>query len=154
MEKYYIPELSEFYTGFKYEYRYFVGQNTTEYWKNGKIYNNCWTEWVSCEDPTDTDYGDFAKSSPYGGNLEDVKYREFRVKYLDREDIESCGWLNNINQTDIFQEFKHQEVEAYLWFFENGEDLNIEIQLQDTYFRGLIKNKSELIKLMKQLEIK
>ena len=77
----------------------------------------------------------------------------FRVKYLDQSDIESLGWKWEILDTKtcikmyIFKQyhlnidFKQNKIAIY------SDDI---IKL----FEGTIKNKSELIKLMQQLNIK
>lgn len=73
-----------------------------------------------------------------------------RVKYLDQEDIESLGFI------------KHKTIDNY-WKLNNIvlriKNFKISIYVYDDYtvdkliFEGIIKNKSELIKLLKQLNI-
>ena len=77
-----------------------------------------------------------------------INTENFRVKYLDKEDIESLGF------------------EIQPWGFKKG-DIVIEVEninnlqkgtfdiycVDDIRFKGKIKNKSELIKLIRQLEI-
>lgn len=75
-----------------------------------------------------------------------------RVKHLDQEDIESLGWTKKSNdkyqiRDFIFQfneEFPTSEVLIFKYDIDTG---------MDYYFQGNIKNKSELKKLMQQLEI-
>jgi hypothetical protein len=71
--KHYIPDISEFYVGFEYE------RKNGEYWEKDII------------TPTDL-YGTTAKG--YENEFEEIatKLRDVRVKYLDREDIESLGF--------------------------------------------------------------
>ena len=76
---------------------------------------------------------------------------EIRVKYLDQSDIESLGWKFGTNDY-VFPENKNVTYGQYKLLLNNNE-LEI-IHLSGTLFRGTIKNKSELIKLMKQLNIK
>ena len=76
---------------------------------------------------------------------------EIRVKYLDQSDIESLGWRFGTNDY-VFPENKNVTYGQYKLLFNNNE-LEI-IHLSGTLFRGIIKNKSELIKLMQQLNIK
>lgn len=72
-------------------------------------------------------------------------------KPLDQSDIESLGWRFGTNDY-IFPENKNVTYGQYKLLF-NNNDLEI-IHLSGTLFRGTIKNKSELIKLMQQLNIK
>lgn len=156
MEKYYTPTLDEFYIGFEYEYRYEVG-NWTEIWKTGETFTNCWIPWQKSSNPFELDYGSFDNSSPLSVFDEKEMENRFRAKYLDKEDIESLGWkyndgsvihlgFVNLNYPDLFLEF---------WFNDNRIVIHNREQYEDnfTYFNGMIKNKSELKKLMKQLNI-
>lgn len=129
--KYYAPEISEFHVGFEYEWL----DDTIGKWE---------PEVVDINTPL-TYFRDDA----------DV---EHRVKYLDKQDIESLGFklystgittdgdiytLNNknivliINRKSRYIELDNKDLEPY----------NIKI------FKGTIKNKSELKKLMVQLGI-
>ena len=79
-----------------------------------------------------------------------------RVKYLDQSDIESLGWESDqyVPERNICLNFKKPN-DWYLnyWF---GQIPYIEIS-RDGYDTGCalnVKNKSELIKLMQQLNIK
>jgi hypothetical protein len=85
--------------------------------------------------------------SPYG--------EEQRVKCLDREDIESLGWEHKqyVPERNICLNFEMDDWYLNYWF---GEIPYIEIG-KDDYDIGCslyIKNKTELKKLMKQLNIK
>lgn len=91
-----------------------------------------------------------------------------RVKYLDREDIESFG-LSAWNDTDINIYFNNQ----YKTIIYRGSEINlscvynkrsnwlcvviedkwIEKSTSNTLFAGYIKNKSEFSRLLKQLSI-
>ena len=122
---YYTPTISEFYVGFEYEEYQFL----TRDWKT-----------VKCE---------FIKPN----TTIDPKW--FRVKTLNQSDIESLGWefkkLNNNGNL-------YQKGIYFLYQKDNG--INIEDRIGKSliesthYFYGTIKNKSELIKLMQQLNIK
>jgi len=91
--------------------------------------------------------------------------KQVRVKYLDKEDIESMGWeiKNKKWRTDknICAEkinSKDPERPHCLWFICSDNMLIIDngqsFEDETTFFRGIIKNKSELKKLMQQLNIK
>lgn len=135
--KYYTPEIEEFHVGFEYEYLHGT------------------KGWIDCRfgEPDDWSLSQLD---------EEIGLLLIRVNYLDREDIESLGWKvvshsvyiegekviptegiieYGFNQryilTDILEEFNQYEIKA----------------LSGDIFRGAIKSKSELIKLMKQLGI-
>lgn len=136
--KYYTPTIDEFYIGFKYEL---------------KLRNR----WVieKYEPGEDCLVGDI---------MYKLKNEDIRVKYLDQEDIESLGWeagLINVgnNELDtygigsyvittpvgVYNKTKVIDI-SYVSPMNNNERLS-------RVFRGIIKNKSELKKLMKQLGI-
>jgi len=126
--KYYTPELEEFYYGFKCEIR--IGD-----------------EWFQMD----------CRHIPHGRKtLEGL----FRVKYIDKQDIESLGWKPTVYKNVECFELKPDIIRTFILFhFESSKSiLSIDAKLSDTkseqIFRGTIKNKSELIKLMKQLGIK
>jgi hypothetical protein len=128
-KKYYIPEIEEFHYGFIFEY--FNGQ---EYEKRissleGPFRNN----------PT---------------KFFDSEKDKFRVKYLDKEDIESLGFKfvkeDKFSKYFKFQNFKLQTVENGthgIYIAELDEDGHTLV------FRGIIKNKSELKRILKQIGI-
>lgn len=134
--KYYIPSIEEFYVGFEY----------------------CWKDEIY--------------SQEFFGKLETLEDLEnqiledkIRVKYLDKEDIESLGWkvVENVGNTEF-----EMGLNYIMWF--NKTDKNDLTILRRTeliqprnppiihnqwegLFCGIIKNKSELKKLMQQLQI-
>ena len=135
--KYYVPEIDEFYVGFEFEE-----------WENTAFTNE---EWI-------------AKKIDYFTNLEYVcipeidKHLEdyvlgtslFRVKYLDKEDLIELGF-----KPDPSGE-RYYEFNEYQLYVDIHPDFNITIYNDDPIiiFRGSIKNKSELIKVLKMLGIK
>ena len=133
--KYYTPEIEEFHVGFEYEFRH------EDYIDNG------WKRYDSPEFNHERE-----DCVPFNSN----KLNEFRVKYLDQSDIESLGWIdgelrgmtpfifnemNPDNEFQLYYQFDNQFAQIY----------NCHSQF---VFQGAIKNKSELIKLMQQLNIK
>ena len=136
--KYYTPDISEFYVGFEYE-------------ECGWLYNpsrpdNIFKQKIfNVEDYIEVD-GEYFLSSY-------LKEKAIRVKYLDKEDIESLGWKETVhNKVKCF------ELGFYKLFWFNQPFISIECILNCTsnttqIFRGTIKNKSELKKLLKQLGI-
>jgi len=72
---------------------------------------------------------------------------EFRVKYLDREDIEELGWVVNSRKDYTFNDY-------YMHWNTGDNPKWMEIVKGEEYiFKGVLKNKSELKVIMKQLGI-
>ena len=131
--KYYTPELEEFYVGFEYEFM--NGDN----WEKGEIHID--------DLITETSGGDACENW-----IEEIYkgLRTVRVKYLDKEDIESLGW-EEMWQVSGSINFKLKNWEIYVC---NGYIISLnEDDKLIWHFKGEIKNKSELRKLMKQLNI-
>ena len=124
MDKYYIPTLEEFHVGFEYEV--YVPQK--DIWSKEIFYLN-------------TSHINLVKYV----NLQDVFTIPIRVKYLDEEDIESFGFVKyNIKNITVYI---RTNINLY-WF----NDSYLSIDKGDTqYFRGNIKNKSELKRILTQI---
>lgn len=144
MEKYYTPDISEFHVGFEYHYKD-LNHNLVDY--------GWFPETVKEDD---------------GFNIEFYKRQissgDYKAKYLDREDIESLDWTESqitSNNTMIF----FRDVKNFLG---RGETVVVKLMYApltshvmiylsepggNTLFTGKIKNKSELKKLMQQLNI-
>lgn len=127
-DKYYIPSIEEFYRGFEFEAHISADliQGQTKEWQT-----------------TTVQIGDIFFIHD---NLPIEKI--FRVKYLDNEDIESCGWIKDENG---------RYTKGYSEIIFVG-DLNHPNKYRinfcgNCYFCGYIKNKSELIRVMKMLGI-
>lgn len=139
--RYYTPSIEEFHVGFEYEF---------------KLYGK--DEWNS------TVYDLTEDIEGFKSELED---EECRVKYLDKEDLESLGGIKK----GLEYRFKHSKYRQFfaIWFYDDREN-NILIRrkiLRDgekytdrdagfneqRVFHGNIKNKSELKRLLKQLGI-
>lgn len=131
--KYYTPDIEEFHHGFEYEY----------FGSNGLIE----PEWLPIKFPDPfTAYN----SSGLKGRLE---RKEFRVKYLDGEDIESLGWELKENNL-ITIRYTYSKLSLELIYDSHTKLIRIQCthpEWQQVYFEGNIKNKSELKKLMKQI---
>lgn len=94
-DKYYTPEIEEFYIGFEFEYRH-QGMNGATY---GYIIDNIeytlngesdFTPWQKCNDFSEK-FGDYNLDSIT--DLENyIKKNLVRVKYLDAEDIKEVGF--------------------------------------------------------------
>lgn len=137
--KYYTPEIEEFHVGFEYEYNTMSEcGSSTRYVKD--IFK-------------DTDnVNDLFKDLPNDW------YDYPRVKYLDREDIESLGWEGQKANSVYFKKGKYRLVH---WLSDNkiGRDISIYesydggTQEEALIRKAIIKNKSELKRLLKQLNI-
>lgn len=148
--KYYTPSIEEFHVGFEYEYDKYDqdlmgGTGGNKYIK--EIYNKSAFMYNTYE-------------------LDQLDLSRVRVKYLDSEDIESLGFSRNIwgeipslnyyklNGNEVFQITEYWSYEK----LNRNNLIRIYTGMQHQYpytevFRGEIKNKSELKKLLKQLNI-
>ena len=135
--KYYTPQIEEFRIGFECE---FFNNMQDKIWK---------------KEVCDIDLINLAYDCYEHGTVEwnDDITQTFRVKYLDSEDIESLGFVkNNYLGVNCFE----KSCWRLYWF---GKDNMITIEKfyeveREQYFRGWIKNKSELKVLLNQLGIK
>lgn len=143
--KYYTPEIEEFHAGFEYEY-------FTKNWVNNK-YQLTWCKLK------------FNKDEDFNVSIDDTAYfietNQIRVKYLDDEDVISLGF-NQITHdcfnldVPLYRGREKQEVRLiirqtvliYLAQDEKYKDTDT-----TNLFTGTIKNKSELKRLLKQLQI-
>ena len=119
MDKYHTPTIDEFHLGFEYEWL-----------KEDGI-------WEKSNTPTEISVQG-SKNQTYG----------IRVKYLDKEDIESLGFIEIIKDQYIKKDF--------ILFIDNDYFLQImrdDFEKDIYLFQGTIKNKSELKVLLKQLGI-
>lgn len=81
---------------------------------------------------------------------------EFRVKYLDQQDIEDCGFglkrrlLNTkkIHYRGILFGNENYNIMLYL-----DNSIKITTSYGDTLFQGIIKNKTEFKKILKQIGV-
>lgn len=81
MNKYYTPELEEFHVGFRYE-----SKTKIVYTGNKKDHEGEWKKQEANERILNTLYDKVYRGINY------TAYSYFRVKYLDRDDIEKLGW--------------------------------------------------------------
>ena len=121
--KYYTPSIDEFHVGFEYE------------WKCDGTQTD-WTRSI-CNilmNPLDVDCR---------------RINDYRVKYLDKEDIESLGFKEDIyNGVKCFTKNNCQ----IFFFGDNVTSIDLFAgEFRNQYFRGLVKNKSELKKILNQI---
>lgn len=122
--KYYTPKIEEFCVGFEFEF-----ETGTEGWKKFQFNKNRATQLLM--------------------NVEDFSH-QFRVKYLDKEDVESLGWECYDGDMQIYN--IQIGFDLYGLYLSNYNMLRITKE-SNTLFKGEIKNKSELKKLIQQLGI-
>ena len=123
MSKYYTPEIEEFFVGFEYE------------WLNEE------NKWIKESSPTEISQEGFDEQT-YG----------LRVKYLDKEDIESLGFKEGSKDFYIVK-LRDYYISVEYFLKDKGFYINIGQEENQFSFGGYIKNKSELKKLLKQLNI-
>lgn len=135
-EKYYTPTIEEF--GINFEYQYFKSNGAGDFWLDDKITF-------------------FSELCGDGGVEERLSDGKIRVKYLDREDIESFEFIEDEKSKGFFL---HKEERFFVSFdyWLNKSDysfMNVKVgDEQNEYdFAGIIKNKSEFSRLLKQLSI-
>lgn len=148
MDKYYTPSIEEFHVGFEFEVNY-TGEG--------------WLKEIFCNG-TGKNIDSIGKLKSFLGKttFEDA----YRVKYLDKKDIESLGFEFIEKNGDLL--FK--SIKTYRGL-STGDDSKIWISYypknqwtliykrsnrgeEDDLFYGVIKNKSELKKILKQLNVK
>ena len=140
--KYYTPTIDEFHVGFEYIISDFYVKDKHE-----------------ILDVMD-DYG-----YPERDELSHINawINNCRVKYLDKEDIESFGFIkNDLNMQQIYTDFFNMNKDCVknkcpyrLYIDYDSHLIMIKYPLSDgqILFNGTIKNKSELKTLLKQLGI-
>ncbi len=136
--KYYIPSLEELHIGFEYEY----------------LFSHVWGKRIVTIDDFDSKSFNITKCI--------TDYNNIRVKYLDKEDIESLLIKHNIdidiiNDNGTYLEYNLNGLNS-IWFdINNPCKLFIkQINANNSYRNDVllnIKNKNELDKLLKQLQI-
>jgi hypothetical protein len=136
MDKYYTPELEEFHIGFEHQVLVddidtWVSFKYTEYSSVNEIIRGGWS-------------GDKGWTL-----LEKLKENKVRVKYLDKEDIESLGFrFGEVSKKEVNGEIIDLSTKGSKYIIHAVGEYN-----RDKLFEGTIKNKSELQRLMKQLGI-
>jgi len=131
MNKYYTPDISEFYVGFEYESL-----------QDERLPDED-SSWAKITIETPRELREFLDYYIHDS------IAQLKVKYLDQKEIESLG-------------FKQGKL-PYQFFFNtymlvdlgnNKYSISQPYLYDDTEFRGIIKNKSELRKLLEQLNVK
>ena len=142
--KYYTPSIEEFRVGFKYELKDLNVYRKDKYDGSQVLKSKSYYDDHGCE---------------YDAIEDDLKLPNYiRVKYLDKQDIESLGFSYCKTHPGMEQmEFDKGEYElTYDPNFKGKQWLRINLEGEGdvTLFSGSIKNLSELKILLKQLNIK
>jgi hypothetical protein len=136
--KYYTPDISEFYSNFEYEAH-----------RNNK--------WIKIDDFTNAyDYDD----SCFYGLIKELEAGNIRVKYLDQEDMESLGFKRisegtfemPYSDSRGFDDKIHVILRKRWVLISQGNDEKMFSDWIDR-FSGFIKNKSELKKILKMIGV-
>lgn len=163
-DKYYTPSIEEFRFGFEYEMIPSIGVSVINLGDPTEKFETRWA----------TDYRKaifgIQGSSPFGEGFPEIKAairdNKIRVKLLDKEDIESLGWINTehlpYNVRDCWF-FTKGEYKLYKSFTDNLVYISTRDVLRQydekgnpkprSLFCGYIKNISELKILLKQLGV-
>jgi hypothetical protein len=140
--KYYTPSIEEFHVGFEFEVNYGAGTDSED-WEKESL-----------------------NKSPQVVTLPYMRLENIRVKYLDREDIESLGYKLTEEFPDAYHlkdalVFKgkglivfHPIMNRLLFKYPNYiRDASGNYNGFQTMFSGTIKNKSELKQVLKQIGV-
>lgn len=141
-KKYYTPTIEEFHIGFEFE----------KYDNRPAIYKE------NDFKPTNWHKHTYNLTSIRLSQLDTHLYNKtLRVKYLDKEDIESLGFRRDMIKNTLVNNFIFYKDNISLSFDNQINDLKISVLTKSErtcdLFVGHIKNISELKLLLKQLEI-
>jgi hypothetical protein len=123
--KYYTPLVEEFHTGFFYEE--LIDGN----WIKTKVYLIYDVEFIV-------------------DNIRHYCGDKIRVKYLDREDIESLGFIIQSEENPIITSYRAKDYTLYV----REDSIRIykgPYSCEEVLFKGNIKNKSELKRILSQI---
>lgn len=138
--KYYIPSIDEFYVGFEYEHCHSSIRFAILNLKAGDTSNigepkEIWEKSIF----SSREYDIWESSFKFDDSL---KNGQIRVKHLDREDIESLGFAQTVED-----QYTLDDIEFLI-----DDDLFAQIIKDNGFlFQGTIKNKSELKRVLKMI---
>ena len=111
-DKYYQPEIEEFHVGFEY-YMPLLKEDEEGNLYQDKYILHIWTEKCSMENYFNVDYIDNSTTKII--SVPDI----LKVKLLDREDIESLGWVKDSGDCDYIND-KDNQLEIYPTLYSKG----------------------------------
>jgi len=171
--KFYVPNITEFHVEFEYEFKDWfttkgtdavTGESDYSGWQKGIVTEDFYYSTEAIEKINNGKFGcDY--QHPFDRIRYYIETKQIRVRYLDKEDIESLGFkhIGGKMLKDVGQEYKWNN--GRYWVHLNYTKLSdhcvlkIETSVEHYSVKTLvvhsigIKNKSELIILMKQLNI-
>lgn len=144
-DKYYTPELNEFHEGFEYEMKSTFGDGTV---KTQQEYNDA--EWI--KQTYIVGYYPYIQRI-FDGKNADILPPALRVKYLDKDDIEDCGFEydKSYESPDVFTK---DTIE--LWLIGHSEVIIFDRGLRKDkqhVFQGTILNKSVFKQVLKMIGV-
>ena len=131
--KYYTPTIEEFHVGFEHE------EKSSGLWTS-QIYNE-FSPIINRE--VINEHDDRVDTIELY-----LKCEAIRVKHLDREDIESLGFEHRGGKT-----FKYKKDKGTWLLITDDGMVDIAFDGGDTKFHGTINNKSELKRILKQINV-
>ena len=145
--KYYLPDISDFYVGYEYEYKTHDGAvHTKEYmdslpWKKSHAH-----DWV--------DITAYINRSLTGRMQTDLDIDCIRTKYLCKECIESLGWVYTANNHYELKEKSEYGGPDETWLLTHyNKTISIEKEDSHRSYDGECKSINELKTLMKWMKI-
>jgi len=149
--KYYTPSIEEFHVGFEYEMK--------PWKKGGKDSDRL--EWIKENNLTNWNLIYTDDVNPIFELEELIENDWIRVKYLNKEDIESLGFIPNKEVKYYYKKDNYQisyrEENHYIQVWKNEETYSTsskrKVPWNHVIFDGYIKNISELKILLKQLGV-
>lgn len=160
--KYYTPSIEEFHVGFEFEIHLMsVGGLVILDGATKEVHRLSEAD-IKVWEPTIYN-NDVIFGRPLSEIQELISNSQIRVKYLDREDIESLGWLHTDRSIDDWfkweQPIRLESGHRIKFIMHYGyHDHKLTIKGDDgggetCFFEGYVNNKSEFKKVMKQLTI-
>lgn len=150
--KYYTPSIEEFHVGFEYEHCHSSISFVTLNFKTGEKENRTEPKKIWEKSIFSGNEFDVWKSSfRFNDSLKDG---QIRVKYLDKEDIESLGFMQEGDSA------RYRKENLNILFYALAESINplvltdrVVVIKDGEYvkYSGVIKNKSELIRILKMI---
>lgn len=141
-DKYYIPEIDEFYAGFRFEYYSLVRINPNNYE---------WSKFIYIVDKNST----WESRIDIIVLIDHIKNNKVRVKYLDLEDILKLGFEQQIDikGSKSNTRFLLKKEDNIIFRFQYDYETHIGILLSEDYhtkYNNIIKNINELEKILKR----
>ena len=146
MSKYYTPDISEFYVGFKYQ----IQRGFEDYYRGIRECIEMSAAYSHCQFQRTSDLTMIAHAI-------DSDFKEMiRVKYLDQSDIEELGF-EYAGQDEVAKGVFYTDYNSTKDSYRITVEPNRRVEIafcgsqRLTEFHGIIKNKSELKKVLKMI---